>query len=84
MSLYINDDHNPLVHYLIIISDDLADRPILRAKTSLQVADVENFNFLAKIGSTGLTDPLGPDIAPGSDEAHLNILGNNPQEIFHS
>lgn len=72
------------VRYVIVIPDGMADRPCqrLNGRTPLQVADADNFNFLAKIGSTGVMDPLNPNVAPGSDVAHLNILGYDPNRFY--
>ncbi len=69
---------------LLIILDGLGDRPSeeLNGKTPLQAAKKKNFNFLAAQGMVGLLDPIAPGIRPGSDTAHLSILGYDPFSVY--
>ncbi|MGC9176366.1 MAG: 2,3-bisphosphoglycerate-independent phosphoglycerate mutase [Thermoplasmata archaeon] len=69
---------------LLIILDGLGDRPSkdLGNKTPLQAANKKNLNFLASKGMVGLFDPISPGIRPGSDTAHLSILGYDPYKTY--
>ena len=64
--------------------DGMADRPVkeLDNKTPLQAAKTPNMDKLAKNGITGIMDPIKPGIIPGSDTAHLSILGYDPYEVY--
>jgi 2,3-bisphosphoglycerate-independent phosphoglycerate mutase len=66
---------------IIIVGDGMADRPLqeLDFKTPLEAAEPKNMNRLAANGASGLLDLIAPGIAPGSDEAHLAILGYDPK-----
>ncbi len=69
---------------LLIILDGLGDRPSkdLGNKTPLQAANKKNLNYLASKGMVGLFDPISPGIRPGSDTAHLSILGYDPYKTY--
>jgi 2,3-bisphosphoglycerate-independent phosphoglycerate mutase len=65
---------------LLVVCDGMADRPnkALEGKTPLEVAQTPNLDFLAKNGISGIVDTIAPGIRPGSDTAHLAILGYDP------
>ncbi|GBE17547.1 cofactor-independent phosphoglycerate mutase [archaeon BMS3Abin16] len=65
---------------LLLICDGMADRPVktLRGRTPLEAADTRNLDLLAKSGILGIVDTIAPGIRPGSDTAHLAILGYDP------
>ncbi|WP_456454425.1 2,3-bisphosphoglycerate-independent phosphoglycerate mutase [Methanopyrus sp.] len=69
---------------LVIVGDGMADRAVseLDGKTTLQVADTPNMDRLAREGSVGLLDPIRPGVRPGSDTAHLALLGYDPFEVY--
>ena len=69
---------------VLIICDGMADRPNEShgRKTPLEAARTPNLDELAKNGWVGLMDPISPGIRPGSDVAHLAILGYNPYEYY--
>ena len=69
---------------IILVMDGMADRPVkeLDNKTPLQAAKTPNMDKLAKNGITGIMDPIRPGIIPGSDTAHLSILGYDPYEVY--
>ena len=69
---------------LLIVLDGGADRPIseIGFKTPFEEAYTPNMDFLASIGKCGLMYPLSPGVAPGSDVAHLCILGFDPSKYY--
>lgn len=69
---------------IILVMDGMADRPIkeLDNQTPLQAAKTPNMDKMAENGITGIMDPIKPGIIPGSDTAHLSILGYNPYEVY--
>ncbi len=69
---------------LIFICDGLGDRPIkeLDGETPLEAARTPNFDRLAREGVNGLLDPIAPGVRPGSDTAHLALLGYDPYEYY--
>ncbi len=69
---------------LLLILDGLGDRPLesLGGKTPLQAAEKRNLNKLVSKGMVGLFDPISPGIRPGSDTAHLSILGYDPFSVY--
>lgn len=69
---------------LMIICDGMGDRPYkdLRWKTPLQVARTPNIDTLAKMGQSGLMDTIDVGIVPGSDTAHLALLGYDPVKNY--
>ena len=69
---------------LMIVIDGMADRPLstLEGKTPLEVAEIPNIHKIAKEGMCGLLHSLGPGKLPGSDTAHLAILGHDPYKVY--
>lgn len=69
---------------MILIIDGLGDRPLkeLGNKTPLELANTPNMDKMAKKGINGIMDPISPGIIPGSDTAHLSILGYDPYEVY--
>ena len=69
---------------LMIICDGLGDRPTakLKGKTPLEVAKKPNFNYFAKNGICGIMDSIRTGVAPGSDTAHMALLGYDPYELY--
>ena len=72
------------VKTLLIICDGMADRtiPALAYKTPLEIAKKPNMDWLAKRGISGIMDTIAPGTAPGSDTAHLALLGYDPYETY--
>lgn len=69
---------------MILVMDGMGDRPIkeLNNQTPLQAANTPNMDQMAKEGITGIMDSIAPGIRPGSDTAHLSILGYDPYEVY--
>lgn len=69
---------------LLVICDGMADRPSneLNGMTPLESAEVPNMDRLAREGQTGLMDVIAPGIVPGSDTAHLALLGYDPMVVY--
>lgn len=65
---------------VLIVCDGMADRPTkaLNKLTPLQAADAQSFNRIASLGECGIMDVISPGQPPGSDTAHLAILGYDP------
>lgn len=64
--------------------DGLGDRPLkdLNYMTPLQAANTPNMDKMAEKGINGLMDSIKPGIIPGSDTAHISILGYDPYEVY--
>jgi len=68
---------------ILIIADGLGGRPTdLAGETCLEAAATPNLDRLAERGAIGLVDPIGPGIRPGSDTAHLSLLGYDPYKVY--
>ena len=69
---------------IILIIDGIGDRPLrdLGNKTPLQVANTPNMDKMAENGINGLMDSIKPGIIPGSDTAHISILGYDPYKVY--
>ncbi len=69
---------------LIVIMDGAADRPVkqLNLKTPLAYARKPNLDAITKAGITGIMDVIAPGIRPGSDTAHLALLGYDPYKFY--
>lgn len=69
---------------LIIIMDGLGDRgnDELNGMTPLQATKTPNLDWFTKNGMSGLCDVIAPGVTPGSDTAHLSILGYDPRKVY--
>ena len=68
---------------LLVILDGIGDRFVPKLNgTVLQYAKTGNLDFFAKAGISGIMDPVTPGIRPGSDTAHLSLLGYDPYEVY--
>jgi 2,3-bisphosphoglycerate-independent phosphoglycerate mutase len=69
---------------MIVICDGLGDRPVkaLGGATPLESAARLNMNHFAKEGACGIMDIIAPGVRPGSDTAHLALLGFNPYKVY--
>jgi 2,3-bisphosphoglycerate-independent phosphoglycerate mutase len=66
---------------IALIMDGASDR-IGKRVTPLQLARKPNIDSLARNGVTGIMDVIAPGIRPGSDTAHLALLGYEPFEVY--
>ena len=74
----------PPSRIIFLVCDGMADRT-LKAKgnrTPLEAARTPNMDSLAADGVCGIMDPIGPGIRPGSDTAHLALLGYDPYKVY--
>ena len=69
---------------VLIICDGMADRPVksLGDRTPLEVAKKPNMDKIAEEGICGVMYTIGPGIPPGSDTAHLALLGYDPYQVY--
>lgn len=69
---------------LMVVMDGLGDRSNkeIGGKTPLQAVDTPNLDWFVKNGMSGNCDVIAPGIKPGSDTAHLSILGYDPREVY--
>ena len=69
---------------VLIIADGMADVPSkeLGGKTPLEAAEKPSLNQVAENGVCGIVDIIEPGIPPGSDVAHLALLGYDVIEVY--
>ncbi len=69
---------------VLIICDGMADRPVpaLGNLTPLEAAEKPTMDLIAREGICGLMYALDPGIPPGSDTAHLALLGYDPYQVY--
>lgn len=69
---------------VLVIADGMADVPLkeLGSKTPLEVALKPSLNRIAESGICGLIDVIAPGVPPGSDTAHLALLGYDVMEVY--
>jgi len=73
------------VKAVLIVCDGMGDRPVRRGhewETPLSAANTPNLDELAAEGVNGIMDVISPGIVPGSDTAHLALLGYDPYEHY--
>lgn len=69
---------------IIFVIDGMGDRPVkeLGNKTPLESARTPYMDKMVKEGITGIMDTIRPGVRPGSDTAHLTLLGYDPYEVY--
>ena len=69
---------------LFLVIDGLSDRPCpeLGNRTPLEAAHHPTLNRLAAEGVCGIMDTIATGIRPGSDTAHLALLGYDPHTCY--
>jgi len=67
-----------------IVLDGISDRPCpdLGGRTPLAAAKTPVLDKLAAEGCCGIMDTIAPGIRPGSDTAHLALLGYDPEKYY--
>src|SRR5205807_8798499 len=79
-------DVTPLVRgadskIVLVVMDGLGGYADAEHGTELEEAATPNLDELAADGCTGLGEPVGPGITPGSGPGHLALFGYDP-EVF--
>lgn len=69
---------------IIFVIDGMGDRPVkeLGDKTPLENARTPAMDKMVEEGITGIMDTIRPGVRPGSDTAHLTLLGYDPYEVY--
>ena len=69
---------------IIILGDGMADEPCaaLSGKTPIEAADTPAMDRLAEMGRSGLLYTVPDGYTPGSEIAHLSLLGYDLPEVF--
>jgi 2,3-bisphosphoglycerate-independent phosphoglycerate mutase len=66
---------------LLVVMDGLGGYADGEHGTELEEADTPNLDRLAADGVTGLVEPVGPGITPGSGPGHLGLFGYDPEQF---
>jgi len=66
---------------LLVVMDGLGGYADAEHDTELEEATTPNLDALAAEGITGLVEPVGPGITPGSGPGHLALFGYDPEEF---
>jgi 2,3-bisphosphoglycerate-independent phosphoglycerate mutase len=66
---------------LLVVMDGLGGYADAEHGTELEEAATPNLDRLASEGITGLAEPVGPGITPGSGPGHLGLFGYDPLEF---
>src|SRR6266700_2461143 len=65
---------------VLVVMDGLGGYATAERGSELEEANTPNLDRLATDGSTGLVEPVGPGITPGSGPGHLGLFGYDPLE----
>lgn len=65
---------------VLVVMDGLGGYATAARGSELEEANTPNLDDLATQGSTGLVEPVGPGITPGSGPGHLGLFGYDPLE----
>ncbi|MDR2865943.1 MAG: 2,3-bisphosphoglycerate-independent phosphoglycerate mutase [Methanomassiliicoccaceae archaeon] len=69
---------------LFVVMDGLGDRGCasLGGKTPLEHTQTPNLDKFVRLGNSGIMDIISPGVPPGSDTAHLSLLGYDPYKVY--
>ncbi len=70
--------------YIVLVGDGMSGRPLeeLNGRTTLEVADRQYMDEIAKNGKVGTALTIPKGMTPASDVANLSILGYDPREYY--
>lgn len=79
-------DPTPLIQgadtkILLVVMDGLGGYADAAHGTELEDAATPHLDMLAAEGMTGLVEPVGPGITPGSGPGHLSLFGYDPERF---
>src|SRR5438067_1457660 len=66
---------------LLVVLDGLGGYADRQRGSELEEAATPNLDALAAEGATGLVEPVGPGITPGSGPGHLGLFGYDPLDF---
>ena len=66
---------------LLVVMDGLGGYADADHGTELEEATTPHLDQLAAEGTTGLCEPVGPGITPGSGPGHLGLFGYDPERV---
>ncbi len=66
---------------VLVVMDGLGGYADAEHGTELEEAVTPNLDALAADGVTGMAEPVGPGITPGSGPGHLGLFGYDPQHF---
>jgi len=74
----------PGKRFVFVLCDGLGDRPLepLGGKTPLEAAETPNLDEIARLGVSGIMDPIKPGVRPGTDVGTLANLGYDPYAYY--
>jgi 2,3-bisphosphoglycerate-independent phosphoglycerate mutase len=66
---------------VLVVMDGLGGYADAEHGTELEEADTPNLDRLAAEGISGVVEPVGPGITPGSGPGHLGLFGYDPERF---
>lgn len=66
---------------VLVVMDGLGGYADVHRGSELEEAATPNLDALAKSGVSGLLEPVGPGITPGSGPGHLGLFGYDPRSF---